>query len=107
MVRRSKGHESRWIRCENRRVSRQIVDTVAVHGGVLHLEKLLGICDRTKKTRKVNRMPGPSRSFSASSTTRRHGAGSAADAGIWNEAADPGRQLFNAKPAAMMRSTRT
>ena len=56
MVKRSKGRESRWVRCENHRVSRQIVDTVAAHGGVLHVEKLLGIRDRTKKTRKVNRM---------------------------------------------------
>ena len=28
MVKRSKGRESRWVRCENHRVSRQIVDTV-------------------------------------------------------------------------------
>ena len=56
MLKRSKGRESRWVRCENHRVSRRIVDTVAAHGGVLHVEKLLGIRDRTKKTRKVNRM---------------------------------------------------
>ena len=56
MVKRSKGRESRWVRCENHRVSKQIVDTVAACGGVLHVEKLLGIRDRTKKTRKVNRM---------------------------------------------------
>ena len=43
-------------RCENHRVSRAIVDAVAARGGVLHVEKLLGIRDRTKKTRKVNRM---------------------------------------------------
>ena len=55
MVKRSKGRESRWVRCENYRVSRQIVDTVAACGGVLHVERLLGIRDRTKKTRKVNR----------------------------------------------------
>ena len=56
MVKRSKGRESRWVRCENHRVSRRVVDTVAAEGGVLHVEKLLGIRDRTKKTRKVNRM---------------------------------------------------
>ena len=56
MVKRSKGRESRWVRCENHRVSRRIVDTVAAQGGVLHVEKLLGIRDSTKKTRKVNRM---------------------------------------------------
>ena len=56
MVKRSKGRESRWVRCENHRVSRQIVDTVAAQGGILHVEKLLGIRDRTKKTRKVNRL---------------------------------------------------
>lgn len=51
MIKRSKGRESRWVRCENHRLSRQIVDTVAACGGVLHVEKLLGIRDRTKKTR--------------------------------------------------------
>jgi len=56
MVRRSKGHESPRVRRENHRVSRHVVGTVATHGGVLHVEKLLGILDRTKKTRKVNRM---------------------------------------------------
>ena len=56
MVKRSKGRESRWVRCENHRVSRNIVDTVAADGGVLHIEKLLGIRDRVKMARKVNRM---------------------------------------------------
>lgn len=56
MVKRSKGRESRWVRNENHRVSREIVNIVAAHGGVLHVEKLLGIRDRTKMTRKVNRM---------------------------------------------------
>ena len=42
------------------------LDAVSAHGGVLHVEKLLGIRDRTKKTRKVGRMLGPSRSSSAS-----------------------------------------
>ncbi len=56
MVKRSKGRESRWVCSENHRVSREIVDIVASHSGVLHVEKLLGIRDRTKMTRKVNRM---------------------------------------------------
>lgn len=56
MVKRSKGKESRWVTNENHRVSREIVDIVAAAGGVLHVEKLLGIRDRTKCTRKVNRM---------------------------------------------------
>jgi IS605 OrfB family transposase len=56
MVKRSKGRESRWVRNENHRVSREIIDRVAVQGGVLHVEKLLGIRDRTKLTRKVNRL---------------------------------------------------
>ena len=55
-VKRSKGHESGWVRRKNHRVSRQIVDTIAAHGDGLYLEKLLGIRDRTKMTRKVNRM---------------------------------------------------
>jgi IS605 OrfB family transposase len=56
MVRRSKGKESRWAKQMNHQVSREIVDIVATHGGVLHVEKLLGIRDRVKMTRKVNRM---------------------------------------------------
>jgi IS605 OrfB family transposase len=56
MVKRSKGRETRWVRQMNHQVSREIVDLVAAHGGVLHVEKLLGIRDRTKLTRKVNRM---------------------------------------------------
>lgn len=56
MVKRSKGKESRWVRQMNHQVSREIIDIVAAHGGVLHVEKLLGIRDRTKLTKKVNRM---------------------------------------------------
>jgi IS605 OrfB family transposase len=56
MVKRSKGRESRWVRNENHRVSREIIDRVAAQGGVLHVEKLLGIRDRTKLARKVNRI---------------------------------------------------
>ena len=56
MVKRSKGKEARWATQMNHQVSREIVDIVAAHGGVLHVEKLLGIRDRVKMTRKVNRM---------------------------------------------------
>ena len=56
MVKRSKGKESRWATDLNHQVSRQIVNEVAAVGGVLHVEKLLGIRDRTKGTAKVNRM---------------------------------------------------
>ena len=56
MVKRSKGKESRWATDHNHKVSREIVNIVAGAGGVLHVEKLLGIRDRTKGTRKVNRM---------------------------------------------------
>jgi len=56
MVKRSKGRESRWVRDINHKISREIVNIVAAQGGILHVEKLLGIRDRTKMTRKVNRM---------------------------------------------------
>ena len=56
MAKRGKGREPRWARCENHRASRHVVGTVAAAGGVLRIEKLPGIRDRTKKTRKVNRM---------------------------------------------------
>src|SRR5262245_40601808 len=48
MVKRSKGKEARWITQMNHQVSREIIDIVAAHGGVLHVEKLLGIRDRVK-----------------------------------------------------------
>jgi IS605 OrfB family transposase len=56
MVKRSKGKETRWTTNLNHQTSREIVDTVAAAGGTLHVEKLLGIRDRAKGTRKVNRM---------------------------------------------------
>ena len=56
MVKRSKGKEARWATQMNHQVSREIIDIVAAHGGTLHVEKLLGIRDRVKMTRKVNRM---------------------------------------------------
>ena len=56
MVKRSKGREYRWATNCNHEVSRHIVDMVAAQGGVLHVEKLLGIRDRVKCTRKVKRM---------------------------------------------------
>ena len=55
-LKRSKGKESRWATQMNHQVSREIIDIVATQGGVLHVEKLLGIRDRVKMTRKVNRM---------------------------------------------------
>jgi putative transposase len=56
MVKRSKGKEARWATQMNHQISRAIVDIVVQHGGVLHVEKLLGIRDRVKMTRKVNRL---------------------------------------------------
>ncbi len=56
MVKRSKGKEARWATQMNHQVSREIVDLVAAHGGILHVEKLLGLRDRVKMTRTVNRM---------------------------------------------------
>lgn len=55
-VRRSKGKESRWMRNLNHQISCQILSEVAKNGGALAIEKLLGIRDRVKLTRKVNRM---------------------------------------------------
>lgn len=56
-IKHSKGKESRWMRDVNHKLSREIVDTVAKHGGAeIHVERLLGIRERTKCTRKVNRM---------------------------------------------------
>ena len=56
MIKRGKGRESRWVKCENHHVSRQNVDTVAASGGILHIEELPGIRDRTKETRNVGRI---------------------------------------------------
>jgi putative transposase len=56
MVMRSKGRESRWATCENHRISREIVDLVAEHGGTLHVERLTGIRERCKGTARVRRM---------------------------------------------------
>ncbi len=56
-IKRSKGKERRWMHDLNHKLSREIVDTVAENGGtILHVERLLGIRERTKTTRKVNRM---------------------------------------------------
>ncbi|CAM4167330.1 RNA-guided endonuclease InsQ/TnpB family protein [Deinococcus marmoris] len=55
-VRRSKGKESRWMRNLNHQISCQILGEVAQQGAALAIEKLLGIRDRVKLTRKVNRM---------------------------------------------------
>lgn len=56
MVKRSKGRETRWVANENHRVSREIVNVVAAHGGALHVERLKGIRERAKGTAKTRRM---------------------------------------------------
>ena len=56
MVKRSKGKESGWVRDMNHKISREIVDMVAANNGILCVEKLLGIRDRTKFSQKLNRM---------------------------------------------------
>jgi IS605 OrfB family transposase len=48
MVKRSKGRESRWMRQENHRISRAIVDIVAEAGGVLYVENLKRIRQRCR-----------------------------------------------------------
>lgn len=56
-IRRSKDKESRWMRDQNHKLSREIVNAVYSRGGTeIHVERLLGIRERTKATRKVNRM---------------------------------------------------
>ena len=56
-VRRTRGKERRWMRDVNHKLSRQIVNAVYSRGGtVICIERLLGIRERTKLTRKVNRM---------------------------------------------------
>ena len=56
-IKLSKNKEGRWMRDVNHKLSREIVDTVAANGGtILHVERLLGIRERTKATPKVNRM---------------------------------------------------
>jgi IS605 OrfB family transposase len=56
MIKRSKGCESRWATDMNHKVSRAIVDIVAKAGGVLHVERLTGIRERCRGTKKVRRM---------------------------------------------------
>jgi IS605 OrfB family transposase len=56
MAKRSKGKESRWTTDMNHKVSREIIAIVARAGGVLHVERLKGIRDRCKASRKVRRM---------------------------------------------------
>jgi IS605 OrfB family transposase len=48
MVKRSKGRESRWMRQENHRISRAIVEIVAAAGGILYVENLKGIRERCR-----------------------------------------------------------
>jgi putative transposase len=56
MVKRSKGSEARWIADCNHKISREVVNTVAAAGGVLHVERLSGIRERCRGTAKINRM---------------------------------------------------
>jgi IS605 OrfB family transposase len=56
MIKRSKGKESRWVCDMNHKISREIIDTVAAAGGVLMIERLTGIRDRSHLSKKVNRM---------------------------------------------------
>lgn len=71
-VKRSRGRESRWTANENHRISREVIDAVATAGGVLHVERLTGIRERCKGTKKINRMIAvcPSRNCWPSSSTR-------------------------------------
>ena len=56
MIKRSKGRESRWTTDMNHKISREIIDIVKAAGGVLHVERLVGIRERIRATKKVNRM---------------------------------------------------
>lgn len=56
MVKRSKGRESRWVTNHNHKVSRAIIEILVKHNGILHVEKLAGIRERARSTKKINRM---------------------------------------------------
>jgi len=55
-VKREKGRERRWMRDLNHKLARQIVNQAQREGKAIALEQLTGIRDRTKSTRKLNRM---------------------------------------------------
>lgn len=55
-VKRERGRERRWMRDINHKVSRQIVDQACREGKAIALEQLTGIRDRTKGTKRLNRM---------------------------------------------------
>lgn len=58
-IKASKSRESRWARDTNHKISRQIVDLVAgTPGGFIALENLAGIRDRSKFSKRLNRMIG-------------------------------------------------
>ena len=55
-VKRERGRERRWMRDLNHKLARQIVNQAQREGKAIALEQLTGIRDRTKSTRKLNRM---------------------------------------------------
>lgn len=56
-LKENRGRESNWVRDKNHKVSREIVDLVAgVPGGSIALEDLAGIRDRSKHSKRLNRM---------------------------------------------------
>lgn len=55
-VKRERGRERRWMRDLNHKLARQIVDQARREGKAIALEQLTGIRDRTKGTRRLNRM---------------------------------------------------
>jgi len=58
-IRASKGKERNWQRDVNHKISRELVDIVAgVPGGVIVVESLDGIRDRTRGSKRFNRMIG-------------------------------------------------
>lgn len=55
-VKREKGHERRWMRDLNHKLSRKIVDAAASTGSAIALEQLTGIRERARGSKKFNRM---------------------------------------------------
>ena len=55
-VKASKGKESRWMSDVNHKLSRQIVDIAKLNNSAIAIENLIGIRERIKASRKVNRM---------------------------------------------------
>jgi putative transposase len=58
-IKASKGKEANWAKDVNHKISRKVVDVVAgVPGGVIVMESLDGIRDRTRGSKRFNRMMG-------------------------------------------------